>query len=192
MHEPVVLMLAEFIPRKRHADALQAWKKLGQEGAHLVFAGCGPMEAPMRELRRQLGLERQVHFLGVRSDAPALIRGSQAVLLPSDQEGLPRSIMEALSLGTPVIGSDIRGTRELLAEGAGYLYPVRDVEALARTLRQALNDPVEAAARAQTGRQRMTAIYDLRHIIRLHEELYARALKAKGRSCRATLLDSPA
>jgi len=180
-HDPVVLMLAEFIPRKRHVDALHAWRKLGCENAHLVFAGCGPTEPYMRQLTSRLGLQGQVHFLGMRSDVPTLVRASQAVLLCSDQEGLPRSVMESLSLGTPVIGSDIRGTRELLSEGAGYLYPVRDVEALAQVLRQVLANPIEASTRATAGQRRM-ASYDLRHIIRKHEELYSTALSMKGRT----------
>lgn len=182
-HDPVVLMLAEFIPRKRHVDALHAWKKLAWENAHLVFAGCGPTEPSMRELASRLGLQSQVHFLGMRSDVPTLVRASQAVLLCSDQEGLPRSIMESLSLGTPVIGSDIRGTRELLSDGAGYLYPVRDVEALAQVLRQVLVDPIGASARATVGQRRMAG-YDLRHIIRKHEELYSTALRMKETTAR--------
>jgi len=135
----------------------------------------------MRQLTSRLGLQGQVHFLGMRSDVPTLVRASQAVLLCSDQEGLPRSVMESLSLGTPVIGSHIRGTRELLSEGAGYLYPVRDVEALAQVLRQVLANPIEASTRATAGQRRM-ASYDLRHIIRKHEELYSTALSMKGRT----------
>jgi len=180
-HHPVVLMLAEFIPRKRHIDALHAWKRLDWPNAHLVFAGSGPTESAMRELTGRLGLQAQVHFLGMRSDVPTLVRAAQAVLLCSDQEGLPRSIMESLSLGTPAIGSDIRGTRELLSDGAGYLYPVRDVEALARVLRQTLTDPIEARTRATKGQMQMAA-YDLSHIIGQHEDLYATALAMKAGS----------
>ena len=62
-----------------------------------------------RKLARALGVADRVHFLGHRPDIPALVRASVAVLLPSEREGLPRSVMEALSLGVPVVGTRIRG-----------------------------------------------------------------------------------
>jgi glycosyltransferase involved in cell wall biosynthesis len=182
-NDALALMVAEFIPRKRHADALLAWKRLTTTNAHLVLAGSGQTQTAMIELCRQLGLERRVHFVGLRSDVPALIKASHMLLLCSDQEGLPRSIMEALSLGTPVIGSDIRGTRELLQDGAGYLYPVGNVQALAKTVQHVLENPAEACVKAKVGQKRMGA-YDLKHIITLHEDLYANGLRSKTRLAR--------
>ena len=134
----------------------------------------------MQRLSKQLGLEGRVRFLGFRRDIAVLMKAAQILLLCSIQEGLPRSIMEALSLEVPVVASDIRGNRELLEGGAGYLYPVGDIEALAQILEDALGNPAKALSRAKIGRERM-AENDLRRVIAQHEQLYAEALQDSHR-----------
>lgn len=171
----MALMVAEFIPRKRHEDALRAFAALGDEQAHLVLAGTGPLQQPMRQLAEALGLGARTHFLGYRNDIPVLMEAADALLLPSSQEGLPRSVMEAMSLGTPVLGSDIRGTRDLLQGGAGLLFPTGDVQAFAAALRQAAEGGPALAAVVETARRRV-ADYDLEPLIAEHERLYARLL----------------
>jgi glycosyltransferase involved in cell wall biosynthesis len=169
------LMIAEFIPRKRHQDAVAAFARLGRADARLAFAGTGPLQAAVQRRVDALGLTDRVAFLGQRHDIPALVRASVAVLLPSEQEGLPRSAMEALSLEVPVVGSRIRGTADLLEEGGGWLVPVGDVAALAEALRQVLDHPEHARETGRRGRERMTA-HALDRVIDLHEKLYAEAL----------------
>jgi glycosyltransferase involved in cell wall biosynthesis len=176
--ERLFLMVAEFIPRKRHRDALAAFVHLGRADARLAFAGGGPLEEAMKRRVAELGLTHRVHFLGFRDDIPALMRASVAVLLPSEQEGLPRSVMEALSLGVPVVGTRIRGTTELLEAGCGSLVPVGDVGALAAALGWMLDHSEGARQMGRRGRERM-AEYGLDKVIALHEELYAEALRAR-------------
>jgi glycosyltransferase involved in cell wall biosynthesis len=171
----VFLVIAEFIPRKRHRDALVAFARLDRPDARLVLAGAGPLLDEVRQQAAQLGIADRVSFLGVRSDIPALVRASVAVVLASEQEGLPRSVMEALSLGVPVIGTRIRGTADLLQGECGLLVPVGDTEALAGAMRTMLDHPDAARDMARRGRARM-AEYDVRIILALHESLYERAL----------------
>jgi len=172
---PLLLMVAEAIPRKRPADALRAFASLECRAAHLALAGEGPLVEPLRQLATDLRIQDRVHFLGFRRDVPALMRASVAVILPSRAEGLPRSVMEAQSLEVPVIGTDIRGVRDLLADGKGLMFKVGDVEGLAHAMTWVLRNPDEARAMAQRGRAQM-ATYDLHRIIALHDELYAKAL----------------
>jgi len=130
----------------------------------------------MKRLAQTLGVSDCVHFLGLRNDIRILMRASNALLLPSTQEGLPRSIMEALSLQVPVIGSDIRGTRDLLENGCGLLVPVGDVGGLARAIQCILDNPSEARVMAQRGRAKMITKCDINHILKSHTELYDRLL----------------
>lgn len=174
---PLLLSVAEFIPRKRPQDVLRAFARLARPEACLAFAGDGPLMQEMKHLASQLGVQNQVHFLGYRKDIPTLMRASVATVLASEQEGLPRSVMESLCLETPVIGTDIRGIRDLLAEGCGFLIQVGDVEALACAIAHILDHPQEARMMGKRGRECMST-YDLRHIIKLHETLYAEALLA--------------
>ena len=155
---PLFLVIAEFIPRKRHCDALQAFARLGRPDAHLAFAGNGPLMPDMQRLAAQLGIAERVHFLGYRRDTPALIRAAQAVVLCSEQEGLPKSIMEALSMETPAIGTDIRGTHDLLADGCGLLAPLGQTERLTQAMAWVLDHSMEArtmARRARKNRERV-------------------------------------
>ncbi len=169
------LCIAEFISRKRHRDILQALKKLNNSHVHIAFAGDGILQEAMVNLSQELGLQNQVHFLGFRSDIPVLIHTSLAVLLTSEQEGLPRSIMEALCLETPVIGTDIRGTRDLLDEGCGLLVKVGDINGLALAMAWLLHHPQEVIAMGKRGKQKMAA-YDIENIIKFYENIYRQAM----------------
>ena len=174
--QPVILMIAEFNANKRHRDALRAFSRIRSQSAHLVLAGDGVLFEPMQRLAADLGIAHRVRFLGSRRDIPRLLCAATVLVLPSGREGLPRSVMEALCFGVPVIGSDIRGTRDLLADGCGLLFNVGDVDALTRAMDWILEHPAEAHAMGQRGRQQMEK-YDISSIIRLHEEIYLNALQ---------------
>jgi glycosyltransferase involved in cell wall biosynthesis len=173
--DSLFLMVAEFNPGKRHRDAVAALARQRRPDVHLALAGTGPLMDDTRRRARDLGLANRVHFLGFRSDIPALVRASVAVVLPSEREGMPRSLMEALSLGVLAIGTRIRGTADLLEGGCGLLVPVGDVPALAGALSTVLDDPVGAEHMVQRGRERIVD-YDLRKIIAFHDTLYRHAL----------------
>lgn len=169
------LMIAEFNPGKRHRDAIEALKRLSRDQVHLVFAGTGPLMEQMRALANRLDLEQRVHFLGRRDDIRALLKASVASVLPSEREGLPRSVMESLSMGVPAIGTNIRGMRDLLGDGAGLMVEVGDTKALAEAMAYVLDNAESAQQIAAKGRERI-AQFDLQKILALHEELYDRAL----------------
>ncbi|MUL38999.1 glycosyltransferase family 4 protein [Gloeocapsopsis dulcis] len=171
---PLFLSIAEFIPRKRHRDLLQAFALLEHQQAHLALAGTGPLQEAMQSLASELGIAERVHFLGLRRDIPVLIRASVATLLVSAQEGLPRSVMESLSLEIPVIGTDIRGIQDLLE--SDLLVQLGDVTGITRAMNWVLIDPEAAQTLGKKGRDRM-ATYDLQQIIAMHENLYAEALR---------------
>jgi glycosyltransferase involved in cell wall biosynthesis len=174
-HDPLFLCLAEFIPRKRHTDLLQGFARLQRSDVHLALGGEGDRVAAMKEMATELGIAPRVHFLGVRRDVVDLLQAATALVLVSDREGLPRSILEAIALGKPVVGTRIRGTQDLLQNGAGLLVEVGDVDGIAQAMRQILDDPDTAVQMGKNGRQQIH-LYDLQNIIQLHEQLYAEAL----------------
>jgi glycosyltransferase involved in cell wall biosynthesis len=174
--QPLLLMLAEFNPGKRHSDVIYSAAAAGRRDFHIAFAGEGPTGEEIRILAAKLNLAGRVHFLGTRRDVPALIRASAALLLPSEREGLSRSVMEALSLETPVIGTKIRGIYDLVGEDAGLLVTPGDRAGLANAISWILDHPAEARRMGQIGRDRMKQ-FDLRRVIDAHEELYAKALE---------------
>lgn len=175
---PVFSIVAEFNPGKRHADAINALA-VTNAGVmpFLVLVGEGPLLGQMRQLAARLGIADRVRFLGYRADAPDIIRCSDAVLLPSIREGLPRCVMEALSLGVPVIGCRVRGTEELLDDGCGIICEPGDVAGLAAAMQWVIRHPEEAREMGRKGRAKMQGPYEISNIIRLHEELYEEALR---------------
>jgi glycosyltransferase involved in cell wall biosynthesis len=173
----VILVIAELIPRKRHRDVLNALTRMTLRDAHLVIAGDGPLAQSLAELTKGLSLEARVHFVGFRADIPTLLRMSNVLVLVSEHEGLPRSIMEAMCMGVPVIGSNIRGVVDLLNGGCGIVVEKGNVDALADSIDWVLTHRQQAERLASNAQQRI-ARYDLKTILRLHEELYGDALSA--------------
>jgi len=171
------LMAAEFNPGKRHCDAIQALALASKRhDAHLALTSDGPLREEMKSLAQRLGVADRIHFLGFRGDFQALLTACRAMILPSIREGLPRSIMDALSLEVPVIGCRIRGTSELLDGGCGILYEPKAVSALAAAMVWMIEHTNEARDMGRKGRIKMRGPYDLANILRAHEELYAKAL----------------
>ena len=171
----MLLSVAELIPRKRPQDILKAFASQNTSNACLAFAGNGPLLNDMQQLAKKLNVENKVRFLGHRNDIPTLMTVAVATVLASEQEGLPRCVMESMSLGTPVIGTSIRGTQDLLKDGCGFLVEVGNIESLSNAIAHVLTHPLEARIVGQRGRSRI-ANYDLHHIIKLHEALYAEAI----------------
>lgn len=171
----LVMVIAEFIERKRHEDAINALAHLGDPAVHLLLAGSGTRVSEMKSLTRSLGLCRQVHFLGFRKDVPALLAASDLLLLPSLQEGLPRSVLEAMSIGVPVIATGIRGVTDLLEDGAGVLVPVRSPVAIAEAVDYLLRDAQARCriSKVAAGRVRQ---YGLADLLDWHGQFYERLL----------------
>ena len=171
------LMVGEFNKNKCQSESVQALSRLNDPTIHIVFAGEGSTMSSVRKLAKDLGITDRIHFLGYRTDIPRLLRGSLALLLTSRREGLPRCILEAMSLEVPVIATDIRGSNELLADGAGILYQVGNIESLRKAMDYIINNPEEAGTMGSTGRKEVLGKYELGKIIQLHEGLYQRALR---------------
>ncbi|MGL6341427.1 MAG: glycosyltransferase, partial [Waterburya sp.] len=93
----------------------------------------------------------------------------------SQQEGLPRSIMEAMCLSTPTIGSNIRGTKDLLENGCGLLVELGNTDALAQAMTQVVKDPDHLAEMASKAQTKMVS-YDLKAIIQQYTDIYQLAL----------------
>jgi glycosyltransferase involved in cell wall biosynthesis len=109
--------------------------------ARAIIVGTGPQEQALREQSVRLGIERRVHFLGARSDVPALLHTADALVLPSYREGFGLVAIEARAAGLPVILSDFSASTEIIENGVqGIIVPRGDVDALARALHTLLED----------------------------------------------------
>ena len=151
---PRLLMVARFAPQKDHDTLFRALANLLDLEWTLDLVGTGSREETGRALAGSLGLSDRIRFLGMREDVPELMADSQIYLLISHWEGFPRSILEALRGGLPVVATDVGGVREAVLEGeTGYLIPENDDVLLADRLKQLIEN---ADLRASMGRAART------------------------------------
>lgn len=137
------ISMGDLIARKNYAVAIKAFAKANNENAHYFICGKGPLGAELKELAKSLGVENRVHFLGFRTDIKELLVMADVFLFTTLQEGLPRSMMEAMASGLPCIVSQIRGNVDLMEnKTGGYLCGSTDVDAFAEAI-SALTDDEE-------------------------------------------------
>ena len=108
-----------------------------------------------------------VEVLDAVEDVRPLLSGAMVYVLPSHREGTPRSVLEALATGRPVITTDAPGCRETVTDGHnGFLVPVGDVDGVVRAIERFLAEPGLAAAMGQAGRRLAEEKYDVRLVNR--------------------------
>ena len=137
----VLISMGDLVPRKNYGTAIRAIAKANNPHLQYYICGKGPEEENLKALADSLGVAEQIHFLGFRSDIKELLTAADIFLFTTKQEGLPRSMMEAMASGLPCIASRIRGNTDLL-EGTdgGYLCKTTDVSAYAEKLNLLAND----------------------------------------------------
>lgn len=168
---PVFVMIGRLVAEKGYPELFGAMKaapgaELWVVGERLASDHAQSIEADIRAVESDVELARRVRFLGYRADVPELLRAADAFVLPSHREGMPRSIVEAMLTGLPVIATDIRGSREEVLDGeTGLLVPVRDETALGAAIAGLANDSGLRAGLGQAGLRRARALYDERLVV---------------------------
>jgi glycosyltransferase involved in cell wall biosynthesis len=153
-HVPNIIMVARFQEPKKHSILLQALTGLRETPWTLEFVGDGPQQAQTAMLAQNLGFRDHIRFSGACSDVPQRLAQAQLFVLLSDREGFPRSILEAMRAGLPVIASDVGGIREAVEEGkTGFLASGGDNAELVSRLRLLLTDPELRMKMGQAGRE---------------------------------------
>jgi glycosyltransferase involved in cell wall biosynthesis len=140
---PTVSTLAHVIPRKRHADVLEAVQ--ATDDVEWLVIGDGPELPTLRRAAAELGLQERIEFAGQLGPAAALreLATSHVMAMPSEDEAFGVAYVEALACGVPAIGLETEGgPAEIAALGGGMLLvPPRDPAALADAIRTAIADP---------------------------------------------------
>ncbi len=116
----------------------------------------------LHDLLDELGVSDRIHFLGWRNDIPAVMAESDIVVLTSLSEGMPRVIIEAMSLGKPVIASTVGGIPEVVRDGIdGFLVAPRDSQAVADAVKK-LADPYLREKMGRAGFERVKSCFDIK------------------------------
>jgi len=118
----VIISVGDLNKNKNFEFIIQALSYQNDVNVHLLICGKGPRLRKLRKLAYRLKLDNNVHFLGFRNDIDDLLNISKVFTLTSYREGLPRSLMEAMSKGLICIVSNIRGNVDLIKNGInGYI-----------------------------------------------------------------------
>ncbi len=180
LHVPKLVMVGRFAPPKAQDVLLRVLHRLRPLPWRLTFVGGGPKEAEVQELANSLGLAEWVTFAGFRDDVPRFLAESQIFCLCSHWEGLPLSILEAMSVGLPVVASDVGGVSEIVQEGVtGFLVKRGDINGWADRLRLLLQDAQLRHRMGQAGRARYLECFTVDKMVEKTWALYERVLAAR-------------
>lgn len=148
MTDTVMLSVGELNKNKNHEIVLRAMAQFGRSDLHYVIAGRGDLKEHLEQLAKELGVSKQLHLLGFRTDVKELFKMADFFAHPSFREGLSVAVMEAMANGLPVICTEIRGNTDLIEDNkGGYLFKPAEQE----TAYQALKNIMESPERKSMG-----------------------------------------
>ncbi len=138
----------------------------------LKIVGDGPYESELKELRASEGIEN-ITFTGRidNEDLPEVYNEAAVSVLPSESEGLPRVVMEAMACGNPVVTSDLPQL-EGFVEGAGRQVPYGDIAGLRDALEEIVTNPETQAEMGAVGRERIVESYSWEETVQKTTEIY--------------------
>jgi glycosyltransferase involved in cell wall biosynthesis len=198
---PVVGIVAQITPWKGHDTAIRALARLRRSHptARLVCVGQAKFvsagtrfdniafENELLQLTRHLRVQDAVEFWGQREDIPAILPAFDAVLVPSWEEPLGRTMLEAMASGTVVVATSVGGPPEVIEPGVtGFLAPPRDADAWADLLQRVFDDPERLAGIAAAARQSVVERFNreryVSDVLALYQEVLAEQRQARNAS----------
>jgi glycosyltransferase involved in cell wall biosynthesis len=170
----VVTLIARLVPIKRVDRFLQVAAALRDlPGVRFLVVGDGELRGPLRGSAAARLLGDQVVWAGFRRDIPAVCFASDVVVLTSDNEGTPVSLIEAQSAGIPVVATDVGGTARVVKDGeTGFLIMREDPAAFAAELRTLISNTDLTAGLGRAGQRRSTALFGLNRLVADMDRLY--------------------
>jgi glycosyltransferase involved in cell wall biosynthesis len=181
---PVIGSVARLAPHRGHELLLRAFHRLIQTipDARLLLVGKGEARPSLEKLVLELGLDAHVRFIGYRDDdLPQLLAVLNVfVLMGAGSDESCRAALEAMAVGTPVVGRAVGALPETVIEGeTGYLLHDEDPDELAQLLANLLKSPEQARLMGRAGRKRVEAEFSHSHRVLEIEEIYRSLLERR-------------
>jgi sugar transferase (PEP-CTERM/EpsH1 system associated) len=160
-----------------YAHSLQPGAPAGG-GSRLMVVGSGPLETTLRSRANELGIADLVWFAGSRDDIPQLLRAMDVFVLPSMNEGISNTLLEAMATARPVIAARVGGNPELVAhESTGLLYDPRQPDGLLQAMLRYRRDGNLTNIHGGAGRRRACERFSLQSMVNGYTDLYSRMLE---------------
>jgi glycosyltransferase involved in cell wall biosynthesis len=179
--EQVVTLVARLVPIKRVDRFLRVARLLEQRpGTRFVVVGDGELREQLVDSPDARALAGRLIWAGFRRDMPDVSFASDVIVLTSDNEGTPVSLIEAQAAAVPVVGTDVGGVRSAVRDGeTGIVAPDDDDAAVARAIERLLGDPELTARMGAAGRRHATTFYALERLVDDHDRLYRTLLSKR-------------
>lgn len=179
---PIVLVVAELIPRKNLVTAIDAFAKVTDKSCHLILCGKGELLDALTARAKELDLFERVHFAGYREDIFSFYSLADVFLFTSHQEGLSVAMMQAMAAKLPIVASDIRGNRDLLqpyrdCECKNYLVAPDDVDGFAKKLNELLASPSKRQKLGEQNYKNCQKYFDISIVHKKMETIYKNTLE---------------
>ncbi|WP_027674882.1 glycosyltransferase [Agrobacterium larrymoorei] len=174
----VLLTAARFSKQKDHATLIAAMPAIlaAHPNTVLLLVGKGEELEAIKALVEAQSLTEHVRFLGHRTDIADLMAQADLFVLPSKFEGLPLAVLEAMSIGLPVVATNIGGNIEALGPSHPFLAEPGDYASLAQVLIRALDDPATAKSAGQSGFERFQNHFSAQRMANETAAVYERVL----------------
>jgi glycosyltransferase involved in cell wall biosynthesis len=153
-----VVFVGRMIANKGPDVAMDAFRMVLERapGATLAMVGDGPMAVGLRRRIEEEGLAESITFLGMRGDVADILRQSDVFLRPSQVEGMPLTILEAMATGLPVVACDVGGVAEIVTAGVtGHVVSPGSVTEVAGAVLDILADRAKSTAMGAAGLRRV-------------------------------------
>lgn len=174
-------IIGRLVPVKNHRLFLEAARRVYQAlpETYFVIVGGGECQPELEALTRELGLTNMVYFAGWRQDLPAIYADLDLVVISSNNEGTPVSLIEAMAAGVPVVSTAVGGVPDLLCQGEmGTLVQPGDADALAAAMIDMLRSP--DPARTKVAQRHALEQYGIERLIADIRAVYGDLLAKRG------------
>ena len=172
--------VGSLIKRKRIIDLIVAIAMVVNRSEHPVkcmVIGKGPEKENLMVKVKERTLDSRIIFTGFQSDAISYINALDIFVMPSEKEGLPRVILEAMLMGKPVIASDITGPSELVVDGeTGFLVPVGKTETIAGAILRLIENPILRERMGEKAKERIIRNFPVEKYVNDVENVFAEVL----------------
>ncbi len=171
----LLLFSGRLVARKGVEHLLMAWKDVSPEfpDARLILLGEGPSRQNLVASAENLGIAGTVRFEGRVDDVPDRLRSADIFVLPSLQEGMPNSLLEAMASGLPAIATRIGGVLDLVEDGVdGRLVEPGNPEMFAAAMRDLIGDPAKRERYGGAAAERISRTHSLESRAAQYQALY--------------------
>jgi glycosyltransferase involved in cell wall biosynthesis len=178
--EVVVTLIARLVPIKRVDRFLAIARRISDVRVRFVIVGDGELYEQLTGSDDAAAIRERLVWAGFRRDIPDVCYASDIVMLTSDNEGTPVSLIEAEAAAVPVVATDVGGVRSVVSDGeSGFVGPADETGLLAEAVSRLLDDAGLRQQMGAAGRARVISLYTLARLVSDHAALYDKLLESR-------------